>query len=75
MLRALYSPPQQHKQLEQLEQQLTPVDIGDEELWGRVDAFLADAGGLMALRVQLLSARSAQPWMAPWQQVRAKGLQ
>lgn len=72
MLRALYSSQSQQQHEQQLQ---TPADIGDEELWGRVDAFLADAGGLMALRVQLLSARSAQPWMAPWQQVRAKGLQ
>lgn len=36
-----------------------------DEIWGRVNAFLDDAGGLMALRVQLLATRAAEPWMAP----------
>lgn len=66
MLRALYPPPppppppapQQQQQQKQQQGQ-------DMKIWQRVGTFLEDAGGLMALRVQLLSARAAEPWMAP----------
>ncbi len=41
-----------------------PDDGTQEAIWRRVHAFLEDAGGLMALRVELLQARAAEPWMA-----------
>jgi hypothetical protein len=68
MLRALYpaaptpataNPPGQNRGPQAGEEE------EEEEIWQRVQAFLADAGGLMALRVELLASRAAEPWTAP----------
>lgn len=64
MLRALYPPPPPPP-LPASQQQQQQQQGQDLEIWQRVGAFMEDAGGLMALRVQLLSARAAEPWMAP----------
>lgn len=65
MLRALYPPSPTPPPPIPASAAPAPAEDAADEIWARVNSFLDDAGGLMALRVQLLAMRAAGPWMAP----------